>query len=202
MSSPESSPEWIISRSSSETNTQPLSTDDKLITVAKRLWPRVQAHARKELPNWNPTDSLALATVIWEGVLVSVAKTLQRQNRNSSGIVDLEAYLFGAFLHRFNRALKRERRREQMIEVVPSSRELEQLQGARDAKSAGDLERAIQVKQAIENMDAWTREVFTARLYGYSWREIAEQHGLNVATAKLRFRNALRKLADRLRRSK
>jgi RNA polymerase sigma factor (sigma-70 family) len=202
MSSPDSSPEWIVSRSSSETNTQPLSTDQELITVAKRLWPRVQAHARKELPKWNPDDSLALATEIWEDVLVSVSKTLQRQNRSTSEIADLDAYLFGVFLHRFNRALKRERRREQTIEVVPSSHELEQLQGARDVKSAGDLERSIQVKQAIENMDAWTREVFTARLYGYSWREIAEHHGLNVATAKLRFRNALRKLADRLRRSK
>ena len=202
MSSPESSPEWIVSHSSSETNTQPLSTDQELLTVAKRLWPRVQAHARKELPKWNPDDSLALATEIWEGVLVSVSKTLQRQNKSSSQIADLDAYLFGVFLHRFNRALKRERRRQEKIELVASSRELEQLEGARDVKSAGDIERSIQVKQVIENMDAWTREVFAARLYGYSWREIAEHHGLNVATAKLRFRNALRKLADRLRRNK
>jgi len=201
MSSPESSPEWIVSRSSSETNAQPLSTDE-LIAVAKRLWPRVQAHARKELPKWNPDDSLALATEIWEGVLVSVSKTLQRQNKSTSAIADLEAYLFGVFLHRFNRALKRERRRQETIELVASSRELEQLEGARDVKVAHDLERSIQVKQAIENMDAWTREVFTARLYGYSWREIAHHHGLSVATAKLRFRNAIRALAERLRRGK
>ena len=202
MSNPESSPEWIVSCNSSETNTQPLSTDQKLITVAKRLWPRVQAHARKELPKWSPDDNLALATETWEGALVSVSKTLQRQNKSTSAIDDLDAYLFGVFLHRFNRALKRERRRQVKIELVASSHELEQLEGARDVKSVGDIERSLQVKQAIENMDAWTREVFTARLYGYSWREIAEHHGLKVATAKLRFRNALRKLADRLRRGK
>src|ERR1017187_2662703 len=91
MSSPESTPEWIVSRSSSETNTQPLSTDQELITVAKRLLPRVQAHARNELPKWNPDDSLALATEIWEDVLVSVSKTLQRQNRSTSEIADLDA---------------------------------------------------------------------------------------------------------------
>src|ERR1019366_2426222 len=85
--------------------------------------------------------------------------------------------LFGAFLHRFNRALKRERRRQETIELVPSTRELEQLPGARDLKSARDLERSIQVKEAIENMDDWTRKVFAARVYGYSWREIAELHG-------------------------
>jgi DNA-directed RNA polymerase specialized sigma24 family protein len=120
--------------------------------------------------------------------------------RSTSIIVDLDAYVFGVFLHRFNRALKRERRREETIELVASSRDLEQLEGARDAKAVADLERSIQVKEAIENMDAWTGEVFAARLYGYSWSEIAEHHGLNVATAKLRFRAALRKLADRSRR--
>src|ERR1035438_4762594 len=46
---------------------------------------------------WNPSDSLALATEIWEGVLVSVSKTLQKQNRSTSEIVDLDAYLFGVF---------------------------------------------------------------------------------------------------------
>jgi hypothetical protein len=32
--------------------------------------------------------------------------------------VDLEAYLFGAFHHRFNRALKKERRRQETIELL------------------------------------------------------------------------------------
>ncbi len=197
-----SSPEWIVSRRSEETSTQPPGATEELITVAKRLWPRVQTHARKKLPKWNPDDSVSLATEVWEGVLVSVAKTLQRQNRLTSGIADLEAYLFGVFLHRFNRALKRERRRQETIEVVASSRDLEQLDAARDAKGMADIESSIQINQLIENMDAWTREVFAARLYGYSWREIAEHHGLNVATAKLRFRAALRKLAGRLRPGK
>ena len=113
--------------------------------------------------------------------------------------MDLDAYLFGVFLHRFNRALKRERRRQEMIELVPSGLDLEQLPGARDLKSAHDLERSIQVKEAIESMDDWTRKVFAARVYGYSWKEIAERQGLSVQKAKLRFGNALRRLAERLR---
>ena len=171
----------------------------ELIAVASRLWPRVQIHARRELANWNPDDSVALATEVWEGVLQSVSKTLQRRKGSTAGIVDLDAYLFGVFLHRFNRALKRERRRQEMIELVPSGRDLEQLPGARDVKSAHDLERSIQVKEAIESMDDWTRKVFAARVYGYSWKEIAERQGLSVQKAKLRFGNALRRLAERLR---
>ena len=203
MSSPDSSPEWIVSRSSLETNSHPLGTDnEELITVAKRLWPRVQAHARKELPKWNPDDRAALATEVWEGVLQSVSKTLVRGKRRSAEIADLDAYLFGVFLHRFNRALKRERRRQETIELVPSIRELEQLPGAQDSKSAQDLERSIQVKEVIESMDDWTRKVFAARLYGFRWREIAGHHGLSVQQAKLRFGNALRKIAARLGRDK
>ncbi len=85
-----------------------------------------------------------------------------------------------------------------MIELVPSSRDLEQLPRARDSKTARDLELSSQVKEAIQNMDDWTRKVWTARQYGYSWREIAEYIGLSEHQAKLRFRYALRKLAARL----
>ena len=192
MSNPESKSEGGLPKA------QQLHNEDELKVVASRLWPRVQAHARRELGNKNPDDGVALAAEVWEGVLQSVSKTLQRRNETSPGIVDPEAYLFGAFLHRFNRALKRERRRQETIELVPSTRELEQLPGALDLKSARDLERSIQVKEAIENMDDWTRKVFAARVYGYSWREIAELHGLTEHKAKLRFRYALGRLAARL----
>ena len=139
-----------------------------------------------------------MAAEVWEGVLQSVSKTLQRRNGKGSGIVDLEAYLFGAFHHRFNRALKKERRRQETIELVPSSRDLEQLPGARDLKSARDLELSIQVKEVVQNMDDWTRRAWAAKVYGYTWREIAENMGLSEHQTKLRFAYALRKLAVRL----
>ena len=168
------------------------------MTVASRLWPRVQAYARKELANKNPDENAALAAEVWENVLQSVSKTLRRRGRKASGIVDLEAYLFGAFLHRFNRALKKERRRQETIGLVPSNVDLAQLPGARDTKSPRALEDSIQIKEVVRNMDDWTRKVWTARQYGYSWREIAEHTGLSEHQAKLRFRYALRKLAARL----
>jgi RNA polymerase sigma factor (sigma-70 family) len=196
--SQEFSPEWVLSNSSSRTKEQSLSRDDELITAASRLWPRVQAHARKELANQNPDESAALAAEVWESVLQSVSKTLRRRNGKASGIVDLEAYLFGAFLHRFNRALKKERRRQETIGLVASNVDLAELPGARDTKSSRAVEDAIQVKEVVQNMDAWTRKVWTARQYGYSWREIAEHMGLSEHQAKLRFRYALRKLAARL----
>jgi RNA polymerase sigma factor (sigma-70 family) len=198
MPSPELNPDWVLSSNSPNNKTQPLHSDDELITVASRLWPRVQAHARREFANKNSDDMVALAAEVWEGVLQSVSKTLQRRNGRGSGIVDLEAYLFGVFHHRFNRALKKDRRRQETIELVPSSRDLEQLPGARDLKSARDLELSIQVKEVIQNMDDWTRRAWAAKMYGYTWKEIAEHMGLKEHQAKLRFGYALRKLAERL----
>ena len=198
MSSQEFSPEWVLSNSSSKTKEQSLRRDDELITVASRLWPRVQAHARKELANQNPDESAALAAEVWESVLQSVSKTRRRSTGKASAIVDLEAYLFGAFHHRFNRALKKERRRQEMIGFVPLNVDLAELPGARDTKSPRALEDSIQVKEVVQNMDDWTRKVWTARQYGYSWRETAEHMGLSEHQAKLRFRYALRKLAARL----
>jgi RNA polymerase sigma factor (sigma-70 family) len=194
MSNSELKPEWVLS------NSRQLENNPALTEIASRLWPRVRAHARKQLANQNSDDSETLAAEVWESVLRSVAKTLGRHHETTPALLNLESYLFGAFLHCFNRALKRERRRHEIIEA--SNRELEQLPGARDLKSARDLERSIQVKEVVQNMDDWTRKVFAARVYGYSWREIAELHGLTEHKAKLRFSYALRKLAVRLRHGK
>jgi RNA polymerase sigma factor (sigma-70 family) len=202
MPRPELNPDWVLSSRSPKNTTQPLHHDDELVTVASRLWPRVQAHARRELANKNPDETVAFTAEVWESALHSVSKTLQRRNSKGSGIVDLEAYLFGVFHHRFNRALKKERRRQETIELVPSSRDLEQLPGSRDLNSARDLELSIQVKEVVQNMDDWTRRAWAAKAYGYSWREIAEHMGLNERQAKLRFGYALRKLAARLGFSK
>jgi len=193
-------PEWVLSKRSSDKKAQPPETE--LISAASRLWPRVQAHARRELANKNSEDGIALAAEVWEGVLQSVARTVQRRNGTGPSIVDLDAYLFGVFHHRFNRALKKERRRQETIELIPSTRDLELLPGARDSKSQHDLEQSIQVKEVVHNMDDWTRRVWIAKTYGYSWREIAEHVGLSEPTAKARFHNALRKLAARLRYGK
>jgi RNA polymerase sigma factor (sigma-70 family) len=110
----------------------------------------------------------------------------------------MEAYLFGAFHHRFNRALKKERRRLQAIQHLPSSRDLERLRQAHDSKAVRDLEQSIQLKEAVGNMDEWTRKVWAARQYGYSWKEIATQLGLTEPQVKLRFRYAIGKLRARL----
>jgi DNA-directed RNA polymerase specialized sigma24 family protein len=199
MSSRELSPEWVLSSFIS-----PLAgSQDEisgLVAVAQRLWPRIQAHAHREHPERSSDEALALATEIWEGVLQPVAKTIQRSNRRNWRIKNTEAYLLGAFHHRFNRALKKERTRRETIQYLPS-RDRERLRQAHDSKAVRDLEQAIQVNEAVCSMDEWSRKVWAARQYGYSWREIAIHHGLTEPQAKLRFRYAIGRLRARLCRS-
>lgn len=198
MSSKDLDPEWILSSSFSEIGTRPLRNDDELIAVARKVWPRLRAHAITEAKNQSFDERVALAAEVWEKVLRSVSKTLEECDWKKSGIANLEAYLAGAFYHRFNRALRKERRRQETIELVPSSLDLEQFPEALDMNAQPDLEHSVQVKEVIENMDDWARVVWTARQYGYSWRKIAKYMGVSEQQAKLRFQYAMRRLRDRL----
>jgi len=197
MSSSELSPEWVLS-SFIPPVAAPQHEITELIVVARSLWPRIRAHAYREQPGKSSDEALAFASEVWEGVLRSVAKTIKRFNGKDWRIKNMEAYLFGAFHHRFNRALKKERKRLQMMLHLPSSHDLERLRQAHDSKAVRDLEQSIQLKEAVRKMDEWTRKVWAARQYGYSWKEIATQLRLTEPQVKLRFRYAIGKLRARL----
>ena len=199
MSSRELRPEWVLS-SFIPPIAAPQHEITELIAVARRLWPSVQAHAHREQPGKSSDEALDFASEVWEGVLRSVAKTIQRSKGRDWRIRNIEAYLFGAFHHRFNRALKKERRRLQTIQHLPTSPDLERLGQAHDSKAVRDLEQSIQLREAVRNMDEWTRKVWVARQYGYSWREIASHLRLTEPQAKLRFRYAVGRLRTRFGR--
>jgi len=124
----------------------------ELIVVAKRLWPSVQAHAYREQPGKSSDEALAFASEVWEGVLRSVAKTIQRSNGRNWRIKNMEAYLFGAFHHRFKPRSKEGA--QKTTDDTSSSFEsyLERLRQAHDSKAVRDLEQSIQLKEAVRNM--------------------------------------------------
>ena len=194
-------PEWVLSAFCSSLG-HPGEKTTELLEAARRLWPAIQAHACKERSGKSREDALALATEVWEGVLQSVAKSLQRASGKRPAIRDLDAYLFGAFHHRFNRALLRERRTREPLEQIPSNGDLGRLRHVHGSEAEQTLEQQIQVREAIGKMDDWTRKVWTARQYGYSWREIADYFRLTEPQVKLRFRYAINRLRTRFNHRK
>ena len=190
--------EWVLLGIQQQRGEQSNAVDEPLLAAARQAWPHVLAHARRKLGEKGLlSDSTVFAAEVWEKVLRAIAK--KRQRRPEQHVVaDLESYLIGIFHHRFNRLLEREQRRLSTIELVASTADLEKIESARNIRWVSELERAITIKQIVVHMDEWTRNVWKARQYGYSWKDISKSLGLNVQQAIMRYRYGLEKTRKRL----
>jgi DNA-directed RNA polymerase specialized sigma24 family protein len=197
MQKPDPYGEWVISGSTEAG--EPLPVDAQLLAAARATWPHVAAYARRELaPFGQASESNTLAAEVWERLLRSVSRTFHRNKQHVPPEAELQPYLMGAFRHRFNRVLKRERRRTTTIQLLASAEDLERLPGARDSRWTADLERTITISQIAQHMDQWTRAVWAARQVGYSWKEIAKRCGLKEDQTRMRFQYRLQKTRERI----
>jgi RNA polymerase sigma factor (sigma-70 family) len=199
MEKPDPYGEWVLHQNDDVNGSTPEPVDEVLLAAARSAWPRVLAHARRELEHKESgAETEALAAEVWEAVLKSVSKALHRKGDKGSSIADLQGYLFSAFHHRFNRFLKTEQRRRETIELVPSTVDFDRIESAQDTRWVSELERTITVKQVVSHMDEWTRKVWQARQYGYSWKDISKRLGLTEQKAKMKFRYGLEKTRQNL----
>src|SRR6266849_4297052 len=124
MAAPEPGPEWVLSGVSPRSDS---ATESELLKAARSAWPKALAHVR-QVQSQNPfNDDGILVAEVWESVLQSVSRTVDRMDGRRGEIADLEAYLLGSFYHRLSRALKKEQRREETIHLASSVQELEVL---------------------------------------------------------------------------
>jgi RNA polymerase sigma factor (sigma-70 family) len=194
MPKPDPHGDWVLFPTRGEKGGSQPPVDEDLLAAARNAWPRVLGHARGELfDKASGPERTALAAQVWERVLRSVAKTRQRGRDHRPPITDLESYLIGVFHHRFNRHLRQEQRRAETFELFSSVAELEQFEAAADVEWVEQLEQAIAVKQIVSRMDPWTRKVWQARQYGYSWKEVAGWLGVTEQQAKKKFEYGLEK---------
>jgi DNA-directed RNA polymerase specialized sigma24 family protein len=194
MSKPDPYGDWVLFPASEGESKNPSAADNELILAAREVWPRVLAHAKKELnANDLGSDSDSMAAHVWEQMLRSVSKTRQRSTDPRQSIADLQSYLFLAFVHRFNRAVQRERKHAERIDLVSSNVDLERIEGAQDVGWVEELERAIAIREIADRMDGWTRKVWQARQFGYSWKEISLWLGVSEQQAKMKFHYGLEK---------
>jgi hypothetical protein len=131
----------------------------EVIITAPKVWPRVAAVVANELKReGSGRDAEALAAEIWEGVLRSVAKALQRKGDSSSTVRNFEPYL-AAFHHSFHRFQRAERGRRDRFQPASASLDLGLVEGAQDTEWVLELERAITIRQIIDRMDPWTKRL-------------------------------------------
>ena len=192
------SPDWIISSYSSGTISG-VSGQEQLLQSARRVWPNVRSHVSRELgPQQRDPENATLAAEVWEDVLQSIGRGLGRLRVSSAEIGDMDAYLMGAFCHRFNRIRRLQERRERTIQLVATAAELDALAAKRGLCAVIDFERWILAKEVFAIMDRWTRRVWTARQYGYSWNEIAGCLNKAEGSVKMRFKYKLTRLRVQL----
>jgi DNA-directed RNA polymerase specialized sigma24 family protein len=186
--------DWVLFPASEKESKKPTVSDEELIFAAREVWPRVLGYAKKELSaNRLGSDTASMAAQVWERMLRSVSRTRQRYTNPRQPIADLQSYLYLAFVHRFNRAVQQEQKHGERMEFVSSSVDLERIESAQDTGWVEELERAIAVRQITDRMDPWTKKVWQARQYGYSWREIASRLGVSEPQAKMKFQYGLEK---------
>jgi hypothetical protein len=194
MSKPDPYGDWVLFPASEGESKNPSVADNELILAAREVWPRVLAHAKKELnANSLGSDNSSMAAQVWERMLRSVSRTRLRNSDHPQAIADLQSYLFLAFVHRFNRAVQQEQRHAERLELVSSSVDLERIESAQDCGWVEELERAIAIREIADRMDGWTRKVWQARQFGYTWKEISLWLGVSEQQAKMKFQYGLEK---------
>ena len=194
MPAPEPGPEWILSGVNPRSDS---ATENELLKAARSAWPKALAHVRRVQSQDPFDDEGILVTEVWESVLLSVSGTLDRMNGRRGEIGDLEAYLLGSFYHRLSRAIKKEQQREKTIRGVSSVQELEVLGTASHAEEH-DIEGTLHAQEILDRMDAWSRKVWVAREYGYTWKHIGRVLGIPGDSVMLRFRRRMKILRARL----
>ena len=190
MPAAEPGPEWVLSRVVPRSD---LATESELLKAARSAWPKVLARVQQEQSHNRIDDDGILATEVWEAVLQSVSKTLERTNGRHGKIRDLEGYLLGTFNHRFKQC------RQETIHLVSSLQELEELVGTSQAEREFDIESDLHAQEIFQRMDAWSRKIWAARdLCGYSWNEIGHVLGIPGLHVMLHFRRRMSVLRERL----
>ena len=180
-------PEWVWQQYESGT-----SIEADLLGAAERNWARVFAYARRR-----QQDSARTADIL-ETVLLSLSNARKANGKPGTSIRNLDNYLYSAFIHRLNRQLAR----EPHIETVGSLRDLDALSGIRTSAVPPFIEDELLIKELMGYMDERTKRMFSLRMMGYSWKEIARILKNTANSAQVLFNQGLRKARSRVMKLK
>ncbi len=195
MPAPEPGPEWVLSGVNPRSDS---ATESELLKAARSAWPKALAHVR-QVQSQNPFDDDGiLVAEVWENVLQSVSKTLDRMNGRRGEIGDLEAYLLGSFYHRLRPCSQEGTTPRGNDPSCVFRRRSWRFLVRRVSAEQHDIEGTLHAQEILDRMDEWSRKVWVAREYGYTWKHIGRVLGIPGDSVMLRFRRRMKILRARL----
>jgi RNA polymerase sigma factor (sigma-70 family) len=161
-----------------------------VLAAARRTWKRALAYAQRY--GSDPAE----AAEVFEGIVNSLLSLHKRHPNLTRRIRSLDQYLFWSFVRRANRI----RMRQPKIEYAGSTEDLDSLGNRRNTNPATDPEKALLIDELMSYMNQRTRAMFSLRLSGYSWKEIARTCGMSSDNAQVHYHNGIKKARTRIRR--
>jgi DNA-directed RNA polymerase specialized sigma24 family protein len=182
------------------TGRAPTENEARLLEASRRLWPAALAAVGKQVSDQAglPYDPKSIATLCWEEALSSTLRTMDKLG--SAKISDLDSYLFAIFSYRLKRLLAGERKKRQIIEFVPDTDDLSNVEGAKDTSWAEKIESRIALQEALDRTDDWFQAMAWCYSHDFSWKEIGALFGLTKEKARQRFEYGIRKLRKLLQK--
>jgi DNA-directed RNA polymerase specialized sigma24 family protein len=157
-----------------------------VLDAAEKIGPRAIQHAEKLLID------PAVATSQLEQAAATVSRAIEARKRCAqTEVQDLHSYLFRAFIRRINRIKNRELILDSSVAALTMGSH-----NSSDPRAA--LEMKILVDELLTKCDPVTRDMFYRRLRGFSWIEIGLLYGISDHAAESRFRQTLRRIAEKL----
>ncbi len=124
-----------------------------------------------------------MAAEALDTVIQSLSSLVERHPRLLSRIKNLDYYIYWAAAHTLDRCAAK----EPEVEYVGSSNDLNSLRGAHDSTWASRLEKELVLKEITSCMNERTRYLFSLRIMGCSWEDIARSLGTSADTVQVQF---------------
>ena len=163
-----------------------------LLDAARRNWPRVLSYAQR----YQQDSSVAADTL--EAVLLATSRVKRARQKSGTAIRNLDTYVYVAFLRKFKRYLARQPK----IQFVGSLQDVDTLGDNRHSKGPPAVEHDLLAKELLQHMSQRTRQMFSQRTNGYSWKETARFLKTTANSAQVLFNKEIGKLRSRIRKKR
>jgi len=151
---------------------------ENVVRAAQENWPRMVAYSKVRL------GGAVDPAMVLDGVVDAALEANRKEQ-----IRDFGPYLFKSFVRKAKLLLQRSQRVEYL-----DPKDLAALNSASDTSFVADLERHIQLEEAVSMMDEDTRAIYSMRVQGLTLKEIGARLGMSEDAVRKDFERGIERV--------